>query len=93
MDEQGKWSVSPAYDLTFSLGINGEHSMMYMGEGKNPTLKHLQKLANKHNIKEVNLIIDEVKEAVSRWKEIATGTGVSRSKIRSMGKFMDSVNR
>lgn len=37
MDEQGKWSVSPAYDLTFSSGPLGEHSTLIMIEYRNVT--------------------------------------------------------
>ena len=37
MDEKGVWGFSPAYDITFSSGPGGEHSTMYLGEGRNPT--------------------------------------------------------
>ena len=35
MSAEGMWSVSPAYDLTFSSGPAGEHSTTVMGEGNN----------------------------------------------------------
>jgi len=34
MDETGQWKASPAYDLTYSSGVAGEHSTMVMGKGK-----------------------------------------------------------
>jgi len=37
--------MAPAYDLTFSTGLEGEHSTMMMGEGKNPGLAQFKALA------------------------------------------------
>ena len=68
LDKRNQWKLSPAYDLTYSQGPGGEHSTTYLGEGKNPTEKHLLKLANKHNIKNADNVISEVKGAVDRFK-------------------------
>lgn len=50
MDETGEWKLSPAYDLTFSSGPNGEQSTMVMGQGRNPTRKNLIKPGLERNI-------------------------------------------
>jgi serine/threonine-protein kinase HipA len=84
MDKQGKWKFSPVYDITFSNGPGGEHSTMYMGEGKNPTVKHLLLLAKKHNIKNADDIIKEVISAKNRWREFATKAGVSKKTQESI---------
>ena len=36
-DEKEKWTMSPAYDLTYSSSVNGEHATTINGNGKNPT--------------------------------------------------------
>lgn len=79
MDKNGAWQVSPAYDLTFSSGPSGEHCSMVMGEGKNPGMAHLLKLATTVGIKKTRAveIIDEVKSAVSQWSFYADQAGVS----------------
>lgn len=79
MDSDGSWRVSPAYDLTFSSGLSGEHCTMIMGEGKKPTLEHLLKLAVVGDIKKIEAleIIDEVKSAISTWCLFADEAGVS----------------
>lgn len=51
MDSVGNWALSPAYDLSFNTGLNGEHNMDIMGEGKNIKLKHLLDLAKNSDIK------------------------------------------
>ena len=78
MDEKGMWHFSPVYDVTFSHGPGGEHSTMYLREGKNPTSEHLSQLAKKHGIKKGSVIVDEVREAVARWQTFADMAGVSR---------------
>ena len=81
MDNKGSWTVSPAYDLTFSSGPSGEHATTIMGEGKNPNKEHLLKLAAVGNIDKVvaTTIIDEVNYAVKQWSRIAMQVGVSKS--------------
>ena len=37
----GRWKISPAYDLVYSEGIMGEHATTIAGEGKNPTKEHI----------------------------------------------------
>ena len=50
--EDGKWSLSPAYDLTYSGSIGGEHATTVAGEGKNPAINDLLAVAKKAGIKE-----------------------------------------
>jgi serine/threonine-protein kinase HipA len=40
-DYERKWKLAPAYDLTYSNSIGGEHATMIHGEGKNPGLNEL----------------------------------------------------
>lgn len=81
MDGNGSWTVSPAYDLTFSSGPGGEHCTMIMGEGKNPKREHLLKLAATTSIKPQRAleIIDQVAVAVSKWRLFAEAAQVSRA--------------
>jgi serine/threonine-protein kinase HipA len=51
MNKDGRWTFSPAYDLTYSAGPNGEHLMDICGEARLPGRKHLLELADKTGIK------------------------------------------
>ena len=51
MDSVGQWTLSPPYDLSFNTGLNGEHNMDIMGEGKHVQRKHLLALAKNSDIK------------------------------------------
>lgn len=79
LDENSRWKLSPAYDLTFSYGPGGEHSTTYLGEGAKPTQKHLRELALKHSIKDGDKIIDDVKSAVKNFKAYAQNVGLSKN--------------
>jgi serine/threonine-protein kinase HipA len=95
MNANGIWSVSPAYDLTFSSGPAGEHSTMIMGEGKNPTKVHLLKLAATCNIKKENAleIIDQVLKATQKWHEFAAKTGVSKLRTKNIKKALAIIHK
>jgi len=87
MDETGAWRMAPAYDLTFSSGPGGEQSTMVMGEGKNPGIEHLLKLAEVADLSRADAqrIIDETMMALLQWKELAKSCGVSKANIKRIG--------
>jgi serine/threonine-protein kinase HipA len=78
-DQNQEWSLAPAYDLIFSEGPGGEHSMTIAGEGKNPGLKHILQISAAHGIKKrrAETIIDEVKTAIITWPDLADQVGLS----------------
>ncbi|HZK79428.1 MAG TPA: type II toxin-antitoxin system HipA family toxin, partial [Humisphaera sp.] len=80
MADSGDWSLSPAYDLTFSAGPGGEHTMTIAGEGRSPTRDHMLQLAGQFDIKrkDANAIIDKVARAVSKWNEFAERAGCTK---------------
>lgn len=61
--DDGKWSISPAYDLVYSDGPGGEHTTTIAGNGKNPTDADILKVADNIGISKSKAenIIDEVK--------------------------------
>ncbi len=47
-----EWELAPAYDLTYSSSLNGEHATTINGEGKNPALEDILIVAKNIGIKE-----------------------------------------
>lgn len=45
MDAEGRWSLAPFYDFTWSEGPNGWQTLSVAGEGANPTQTDLDRLA------------------------------------------------
>lgn len=65
-DVKRKWELSPAYDLTYSNSIGGEHATTIAGNGKNPTIKDILKVAENIGLKkdESEKIALEIKKIV-----------------------------
>ncbi len=79
MDEDQEWTLTPAYDLVYSKGPGGEHSMTIAGEGRSPGKKEIVKLGQKTGVSagRINEIIEQVAAAVERWQEHASTANVT----------------
>lgn len=88
MDESGEWKLSPAYDLTFSNGPGGEQSTMVMGEGRNITRTHLEKLGLEAKLSKafIDEVIQSTIAALGNWKNLAKGNGVKIENIELIEK-------
>jgi len=95
LNESGIWVVSPAYDLTFSSGPGGEHSSLIVGEGRNPTSKHLLELAGIGNINKSRAleIIEEVSCATAKWDGFADAAGVGKSSRTMIQMALDGIRK
>ena len=75
MDQTGKWSLSPAYDMSWAYNSNGlwtqTHQMSIRGKQKDITREDLLEVARQMNIKHPNELIDQVVDAVSQWQQLA----------------------
>lgn len=89
MNDSGRWSLSPAYDITFSAGPGGEHTLDVAGEGRDPSSGHILSVADSVGLssnfaKEATEIVREV---VSHWPTYASDAGVSTHVIQQISKF------
>jgi serine/threonine-protein kinase HipA len=68
--DDGKWTVSPAYDLVYNTGMNGEHQTMIDGKGRNPTKEDIMAVAQKSGLdqKHATEIMNEVESSVDKAK-------------------------
>ncbi|MGV2114621.1 type II toxin-antitoxin system HipA family toxin [Agrobacterium salinitolerans] len=91
MDGNGRWSLAPAYDLTFSSGPGGEHSTAIAGEGRNPGMSHLLAVSRGASISDQDAreVIEQVRAAVDRWPEFAEEVQLSRTRTAELDKFLN----
>jgi serine/threonine-protein kinase HipA len=88
MADDGGWELAPAYDLVFSEGPGGEHTMTVAGEGRAPARRHLLQLAAPAGISEADAesILDGVAAAAVRWRVHARQAQVSPKSARAIEK-------
>ena len=91
MNGKGQWTLSPAYDLTFSAGPGGEHSAAIAGEGRNPGMSHLLAVAKSALIAptQAKNVIDEVRAAIERWSFFADEAGVPRARTIELDRVLE----
>ena len=66
-EKESRWILSPAYDLTYSNSIGGEHATTVHGNGANPGLNDLLEVAKTIGISSIKAkrIAEEIKEKVT----------------------------
>ena len=92
MNPDGEWSLAPAYDLTYSYNpksrwVSG-HQMSVAGKFTDISKDDMIAASRVAGINEVDAreIIDEVYEAVARWREFADVANVDESRARKIAK-------
>lgn len=92
MEKNGVWSLSPAYDITYSYNPNGgfttKHQMSVNGKRDGFTVEDLIDLGLKADLNKFKSkkIVDEVKEVFLKWNsyaEIAKVPGSHIEKVRN----------
>jgi serine/threonine-protein kinase HipA len=94
MGKDGQWKVSPAYDLTFSRGPNGQHHMDICGEARAPARKHLLQLASKTGISErvAAETIERIANAGERFSDFVDDLPIRKETLKLIEKAV-KVNR
>ena len=82
MDKNGKWSLSPAYDMCYAFNPNGDwtatHQMSVNGKYDDISRQDLLELATRENIKKPNEIIDYTIDTIAKWNSFAEESGVPK---------------
>lgn len=97
MDSRGVWRFAPAYDLVFSAGPGGEHTMSVAGEARQPTIRDMLRVAAACDVgaDRARDIIDRVLGAVRSWEEFASAAQVSNETERriavALGKLRERL--
>jgi len=83
MDQQGRWTLAPAFDVTYSYNPTGAwtatHQMTLNGKRDGFTLEDLRAGAKSASMKRgrAEVIFEEVRAAVARWPEFAAQAQVA----------------
>lgn len=71
-EKEERWVLSPAYDLTYSYSIGGEHATMVNGEGQNPGMEDVLAVAKEIGIKKTRAraIAEEIRECTAEMLQV-----------------------
>ena len=91
MDRKGHWSLSPAFDVTYSFNPSGDwtsaHQMTVNGKRDGFEMRDFESCGTLARLKqgEVKAMVGEIQAVVSRWRDYADEVGVhpeQREKIQ-----------
>ncbi|MDH5180139.1 MAG: type II toxin-antitoxin system HipA family toxin [Gammaproteobacteria bacterium] len=90
MQPDGKWQLSPAYDVIYSHNPAGiwtnQHQMSLNGKRDHFTRADLLSIAESISLNRPQQIIDEIMQAVSQWPIHAASAGVGKTIIAEISK-------
>lgn len=92
--KDGRWQLSPAYDLTYCVGPGGEHQMDICGEAREPKRQNLLELAKKGGIPEKIAIesVERIAEVATRFNEFTDEFPIRKATIKEI-KAAVSLNQ
>jgi len=95
MDKKGVWSLSPAYDVTFSYRKDSiwvsAHQLLINGKSDNITTEDMLKVAEKAGVKKSDVVksIEQVRDSVSKWPDFARQAEMSENNIKLIRSILN----
>jgi len=92
MDKSGKWTLSPAYDITYSKGLAKQHITTIGGKALGINRDDILKIATAYSIKHsnANKILDDCIKVASTFKKHAVALGLKDDDIEEYTSDIDS---
>ncbi|MGI8583947.1 MAG: type II toxin-antitoxin system HipA family toxin [Chitinophagaceae bacterium] len=91
MDKEGKWKLSPAYDLSYAFDPTNiwlsQHQLSVNGKRKNIKLKDFLKIAKEISLKKGKAIVEEIESVIVSWPGFAKDAGMPAKQIESIQKL------
>lgn len=96
MNRSGKWSLSPAYDVSWAYNPQGnwtsKHQMSINNKWDEITRADLIATAKNMNIKRPELIIEQVIDSVNLWYKFAKEYDIPNDTIKQIGNTLQLSN-
>ena len=91
----GRWSLAPAYDITFAMGgqWTAQHQMRVGDKRAGITRADLLGVARTFAIRSPERLLDEVDAAVAGWPAAARETGVPAADVARVADALDARRR
>ena len=95
INQDGKWVNSPAYDVVYNPGMNGEHTMDINRKGKNFVLDDVLNIAKQFSIskKDVLAMASDISDSLSSWSKEAHHHAIPKQQISDITKHINSQRK
>ena len=92
MASDGRWTLTPAYDLTFARGQGwtATHQMRVADKTSGITLGDVVEVGRTFGVKRPERIVEEVRGAIAGWPDAARDTGVGPEDVRRVHEALDT---
>ena len=92
MDKNGKWSLSPAYDITYSKGLATQHITTINGKAKDFKIDDFLMVAKKILLKKskATQIIKKISQKLLTFEERATELGINSELVLECKNDLDN---
>ncbi|MDP1746413.1 MAG: type II toxin-antitoxin system HipA family toxin [Bacteroidota bacterium] len=92
MDKKGAWSLSPAFDVTYSYDPASvwvkQHNLSINGKTIDISKDDLLKVGKEMNIKHAKAIIEDVQGGVKKWPQYAKDAKVKDKQIKAINNTL-----
>ncbi len=89
MDTQGKWQLSPAYDVTYAHNPGGSwtnsHQMTINGKRDDFEVQDLVMVGKSIGLSKPETLINEIADTVSSWPKFAKQAGIEKKVWKAIG--------
>ena len=94
MDDDGRWRLSPAFDLTLATNplTSGSRAGRVLGKAVQVSREDLVRLGEGQDVRRVDAVIEELRDAISRWPEFAREAGLLVGEIRTFGAQLEALD-
>lgn len=92
MDKKGAWSLSPAFDVTYSYDPASvwvkQHNLSINGKTIDISKDDLLKVGKEMNIKHAKALIEDIQETVKKWPQYAKDAKVKDKQIKAINNTL-----
>lgn len=90
-----RWTLAPAFDLTFSHGPRGEHHMDICGEGSSITRSHLRQLAREGGVqpKLVDTVIESMQLHAASFAQRTANAPIRRATAQQLNRAVEACSK
>ncbi|GMV03925.1 MAG: hypothetical protein AMXMBFR53_02070 [Gemmatimonadota bacterium] len=92
MNSEGRWRLTPAYDVTFAAGsgYTARHQMRLADKLSGITRADLLELGRRFSVRDAAETVEQAQSVVADWARYALRTGVPPETVRAVGEALEA---